>query len=157
MSLDQLWKQPKLTTEVPSSREAFATSPLASETSLTGEPVPISRPLSQPLPPPPMSSRDEEREPSVGLGSMDNITVGGVTGEGERVDPLMLKYMELVMQRREKEKEVGKEREKGQSPETKDYSQSEHSHVSVYHCYLRGSTITFSVHCSAGPWATTSH
>lgn len=142
MSLDQLWKQPKLTTEVPSSREAFATSPLASETSLPGEPVPINRPLSRPLAPAPISSRDEERQTSVGLGSMDAITVGGVTGEGERVDPLMLKYMELVMQRREKEKEGGEEGEKGQSPETKDHSQSEHSHVSVNHCYLRSSTIT---------------
>lgn len=131
MSLDQLWKQPKLTTEVSRSYEAFATSPLTSETSLPGEAAAISKPLSQPLPPVPMPSRDET---SVSLGPMDMnppITVGGVAGEGEKVDPLMLKYMELVMQRREKEKEGGEEGKKGQSPETKDHSQSEHSHVSV--------------------------
>lgn len=57
---------------------------------------------------------------------------GGARQAEEGVDPLMLKYMELVKQRRAEEKEREGVREKGslQSLQANDHSQSERSHVS---------------------------
>ena len=52
---------------------------------------------------------------------------GVPAGQGEGVDPLMVKYMELVRQRRAEERE---EESGGKGSQQSPTSQSEHSHVS---------------------------
>ena len=61
----------------------------------------------------------------------DVATSRGVLAEaGEGVDPLMVRYMELVRQRREEGRERGEESGRKGSQQSPKHSQSEHSHVS---------------------------
>ena len=74
---------------------------------------------------------------SVTVSTSDNVTAAETTpttegaerkedgGEGEGLDPLMLKYMELVKQKRAEEREKG--RGSQPSPRAEDHSHSRHS------------------------------